>query len=451
VELDEFVRKGRCLVIANLRWAGVISALAVLTLLVMSSSALAAAGSLDATFDGDGRVITDLGSPEEGAEQLAIQPDGKIVVVASSRDQDTFVTTWVLIRYDSSGALDPTFDGDGILVVHGMTPNDVAVQSDGKIVVAGLANIDLGDAVATDFAVARFNPGGTPDTTFSDDGIATADFNGGEDIGLAVALQTDGKIVVVGSTAPNFTGRDFAIARFNDGGTLDTSFSGDGLLRMSLFGGNDRANAVAIQTNGRIVVAGETHGAFDSSDFGLARFRADGRRDLSFSGDGKLRTSFGPFDRAFDVGLQADGKIVAGGSAYGRPAGVDFALARYTPRGRLDPTFSKDGKQRTDFTGGNDEAHGLVIQPNGRIVLSGSAAPPHDPDDVDFGLARYRASGRLDLSFSGDGKQRTRFGTNHQDYGFDAALQADGRIVVVGSVTPLVNGYDVGLARYLTS
>jgi uncharacterized delta-60 repeat protein len=425
--------------------------LAMLVTLFSAPAALGAAGSLDPTFDGDGRVTTDLGSPEEDARKLAIQPDGKILVIASTTDLDTFVTTRVLMRYESMGALDPTFDGDGILVASGLGPSALAVQSDGKIVVAGVWVNHFEEGWNSDFAVARYNYDGTPDTTFSEDGIATADFGGWYEGAAALALQPDGKIVLAGGTGPDVDPVDYAVARFNGDGTLDTSFSGDGLKRTNLFGPNDRAYAVAVQANGKIIVAGRTDGrTSESLDFGLARYRVDGALDTRFSGDGKLRTSFAQTDIAFDVGFQADGKIVAAGSVGGR-TGTDFALARYTSRGRLDATFSTDGKQRTDFTGGVDEAHGLVIQANGRIVLAGSAAPPRHPGDADFGLARYRASGRLDLSFSADGKQRTRFGTNHQDYGFDVALQADGRIVVVGSVTPLVNEYDVGLARYQSS
>lgn len=422
----------------------IIAVVSLLSFLAAAPGTSAAPGALDSSFDEDGRVTTDFGSGEEEGHALAIQPDGKIVAAAKSVDEDTFVATYMLLRFDTSGALDPTFDGDGILVLSGIGPNAVTVQDDGKIVVAGVW--------INDFAVARYTDTGAPDTSFSGDGIATADFGGGQDIGRAVAIQADGKIVVVGSTAPDFDARDFAAARFNgDDGTLDTSFSGDGLQHTSLFGINEDANAVAIQANGKIVLAGTTDGRrFESLDFGLVRYLADGRRDLSFSRDAKLRTSFDFVDQGRDVGIQADGKIVAGGSA-GGPNGVDFALARYTTRGNLDPKFSKDGKQRTNFTKlGNDEARALIIQANGRIVLAGFAAPPRFHDDADFALARYRRSGRLDLSFSGDGKLRTAFGTNDLAYGFDAGLDPEQRIVVVGDVNPL-NGYDVGLARYLTS
>jgi uncharacterized delta-60 repeat protein len=111
-------------------------------------------------------------------------------------------------------------------------------------------------------------------------------------------------------------------------------------------------------------------------------------------------------------------------------------------------TFSDDGKRRTDF-GGFDEAHSLVIQANGRIVVAGAAAPTDHRLQANFGLARYKPSGELDRTFSDNGKQRTRFGANNRDSGNDVALQPDGRIVVAGSVTVVGNGYDFGFARYL--
>jgi uncharacterized delta-60 repeat protein len=190
----------------------------------------------------------------------------------------------------------------------------------------------------------------------------------------------------------------------------------------------------------------------ETLDFGLARYNADGTPDTSFSGDGVLRTSFDKVDRLFGLAVKADGKIVAAGYSAG-PNGSDFALARYKLGGRLDPTFSKDGKQRTDFNGGNDEARAVIIQANGRIVLAGFGAPVGTSSGA-FALARYRTGGKLDLSFSGDGKQLTKFGSGdrrREHHIYDAALQADGRIVAAGIASPVLNEHDVGLARYLTS
>lgn len=421
--------------------AGIGAALVAVALLILAPSASAAAGSLDSSFDVDGRVTTDLGSAEE-AHALAIQPDGKMVVagITPATDPEDFTRFPVLLRYDTDGSLDGTFDGDGVCFITAPEPTDVAVQSDGKILVAG--------GYQNDFAVARFDTGCTPDSTFSDDGFQRIDLAGGIEEATGIAVQPDGKIIVVGSRRPNeLSGFDFVIARLDTAGTLDSSFSGDGWLRAN-FGISDRANAVALQSDGKIIVAGRTDGrTFESMDFALARCTAQGTLDAAFSGDGKVRTSFGFFDEAFDVGVQQDGKVVAGGrSSSGE---MDFALARYTANGVLDATFSGDGKRRTDFSGGNDEAYGLAIQANGRIIQGGLANPSNGSENPTFALARYRTGGKLDLSFSGDGKVQTRFGANRLDYGRDLALQADGRIVLAGDVTAGFSSNDFGLARYL--
>jgi uncharacterized delta-60 repeat protein len=152
--------------------------------------------------------------------------------------------------------------------------------------------------------------------------------------------------------------------------------------------------------------------------------------------------------RPFDVALQADGKIVLAGHA-GYDSDSDFALARFTSRGKIDTAFSGDGKRRMDFSGAEDEAHAVVIQPNGRIVVAGFAAPSGDPDDADFALARYWPNGDLDRSFSVNGKQRVRFGSNDQDSAFAVARQADGKLVVAGKATLAPDAFDLGVARLL--
>ena len=188
----------------------------------------------------------------------------------------------------------------------------MALQSDGKIVVAGFDD--------SDFVLARYNSNGSPDTTFSGDGEQTTDF-GGADGANGVGLQASGKIVAVG-----FTGNDFALARYNPNGSLDTTFSGDG-RQTTDFGGSDRANGVALKSTGRIIVAG---GGGASGDFAIARYNPTGSLDTSFSGDGKQTTDFGAGgERANAVALQGDGNIVAAGNALGADGTRDFALARY--------------------------------------------------------------------------------------------------------------------------
>jgi uncharacterized delta-60 repeat protein len=421
--------------------AAVASSVALLALLAVSPSAWAAAGSLDSTFDGDGRVTLDLGSAQEGAVDVAVQPDGKIVVLGTTG------TSGVLARYNSTGALDTAFDSDGVLVFSSIYPSALALQPDGKIIVAGFAG--------GGWAVARFEDDGAVDSTFETTGWIPENYFDPSDI-AGVALQSDGKIVVVGSTGAEHELGNGMIVRFSDDGKPDETFAGFGYRLWPLPSGT---TGVAVQPNDKIVVVGWTIPGYDADQteaMAVARYLPDGKPDSSFDGDGRARIMFGRRNvsvysasaRPFEVALQADGKMVLAGHA-GYDSDSDFALARFTSKGKIDTTFSGDGKRRMDFSGGDDEAHGLVIQANGRIVVGGFAAPSGDPDAADFALARYWPNGDLDRSFSANGKQRVRFGTNDQDYGFAAALQAGGKIVVAGKATLAPDAFDLGVARFL--
>ena len=277
---------------------------------------------------------------------------------------------------------------------------------------------------------------GDLDVTFSGDGKLTTDF-GGSDLASAVAVQVDGKLVVAGTSDGNF-----ALARYGVDGALDPSFSGDGLVTTDV-GGTDDGQGVVIQTDGKLVVAGGSEG-----NFALARYTTGGGLDPSFSGDGVQTTDFGVEDRATAVALQADGRIVVGGMS-----GDDFALARYDAAGALDPSFSGDGQQTTDF-GGFDSGHDVAIGADGKIVLMGT----HAPGAADFAVARYTANGELDPTFNGIGRVTTDFGRSSSTYdsGEGVAIQPDGRIVVMGygaEFTQFGGFYtrDLQLARYETN
>ena len=292
----------------------------------------------------------------------------------------------------------------------------MAIQSDGKIVAVGRAG-----GTGFRFALARYNPDGSLDMSFSGGGFETTDFGAGDDEATAVALQGNGKIVVVGVAG----GGDFALARYNPNGSLDTSFSGDG-KQTTDFGADDEANGVALQGDGKIVAVG---GGGAGGDFALARYNPNGSLDTSFSGDGRQTTDFGgDDDQAAGVALQS-GKIVAVGFVGCTcPRRPDFVLARYNPNGSLDTSFSGDGKQTTNF--GVASTWPRVWRSRATARSSRSARPALPV----FALTRYNPDGTLDTSFSGDGRQRTDFG------GFGAsdgvALQGDGKIVVVGGGAP---------------
>jgi uncharacterized delta-60 repeat protein len=397
--------------------------------IVFSAGAQAATGDLDLTFSGDGKQRTDFGLGFSRAAATVRQPDGKIVAVGVVQIGAAYDGDFALARYNPDGSLDTSFSGDGRQKTDfggGFDfANGVALQENGKIVVVG----DSNSGAETDFALARYNPNGSLDPSFSGDGRQTTNF-GGTDQANGVALQANGKIVAGGRGLG-----DFALARYNPNGSLDPSFSGDGRQTTDFVGGFDQANGVALQAGGKIVAVGDSNsGAGTTGDFALARYNPNGSLDPSFSGDGRQRTNFGGTDQANGVALQAGGKIVAVGRG-GAGAG-DFALARYNPNGSLDPSFSGDGRQRTNF-GGTDQANGVALQANGRIVAVGRGGAGAG----DFTLARYNANGTLDPSFSGDGRQRTNFGGFDQANG--VALPAGGKIVAVGR-----GGGDFALARY---
>ena len=424
---------------SSLTLAGVVA-----LLIAIANPAAAPPGDLDPTFDGDGKVTTNFaGSPTstDRAFGVAIQGDGKIVDAGFTNIPGP---NFGLARYNPDGSLDPTFSGDGKVTTDFAGSGEdvaqaVAIQADGKIVAAGFA-----DVPGRDFALARYNTDGSLDPTFDGDGKVTTDFAGSTDSVSGVVIQADGKIVAAGNANVPFD--DFGLARYNTDGSLDTTFSGDGKVTTDFAGGSsdERALGVAIQADGKIVAAGFAFVFGAVQDFALARYNPDGSLDATFSGDGKVTTDFASSgDQAHGVAIQADGKIVAAGFA--DVPGRDFALARYNTDGSLDTTFSGDGKVTTDFAGGLDEAHGVAIQANGKIVAAGRALVSGNQD---FALARYNADGSLDTTFSGDGKVTTDI-AGSTDEARGLAIQADGKIVAAGFAS--VGIQDFALARYTVS
>ena len=382
-------------------------------------------------------VTTDIGSgTTDWGHAVAVQSDGKIVVAGytnSGADDD-----FALVRYNPDGGLDSTFGTGGKVITDiGSGTNDrghaVAIQIDGKIVVAGYSN--GGDS---DFAVARYNPDGSLDTSFDTDGKQTTDIEGigGADVGDAVALQSDGKIVVAGR---GFNGADddFAVVRYNANGSLDTSFDTDGKVTTDFGFGNDLGQAVAIQSDDKIVVAGF---AFDGTDFDFAVVRydpTDGSLDSSFDTDGIVTTDFGSGDRGHAVAIQGNGKIVVAGSSAG---GLDFAVARYNPDGSLDSSFDTDGKQITDISS-TDSGRAVAIQSDSKIVVAGYA---FNGTNDDLAVVRYNADGSLDSTFGTGGIVVTDLGSGELPL---AMAIRYGKIVVAGQ---FFNGSDAdfGVVSY---
>ena len=306
---------------------------------------------------------------------------------------------------------------------------------------------------------------GDLDPDFGIGGKLTTAFRSADSEIYDIVEHSGGRIVAVGFTH-NGANKDFALVRYNADGSLDTAFGTGGRVTTD-FGADDEARAVALQSDGKIVVVGlaSISGAYD---FAAARYNTDGSLDTTFDTDGKLTTNMGATDIAHAVAIHhSDGKIVLAGQA-----GNSFGVARYTAAGALDATFDTDGKQTTSFTDGlPDRAHAMAIQSDGKIVLAGYATnnngtttvttelpDPTTDDHEDFAVARYTTAGALDTTFDTDGKQTTDIGTvagisgsvaGTSDKANAMAIQRDGKIVLAGDVS--VVGTGVGLARYTTA
>jgi uncharacterized delta-60 repeat protein len=415
--------------------------------LAITAGASAAAGNLDPSFGTGGHVTTDFsgsGSFDIG-EAIAVQQDGRSVVAGYTDAKGTY--DFALSRYNLDGSLDTTF-GTGGLVETDLSgtgsadfADSLALQRDGKLVVVGTTYAHYGD-FAGKAAIARYDVNGSLDPTFGNGGIVTTDFgSGGFAFGDGVAIEPGGKIVVAGNTmGANFT-RDFAVARFKPDGSLDTSFGSNGVTTTD-FGGNEVPTAIAVEPGG-IVLAGQSS-TISGLAFALARYKVNGKLDQTF-GSGGMVTE--PADVPSDTALGIEhGEIVMAGSSQ-TGTDEDFTLFRFTRHGQLDTSFGTGGKATTGFTSGSaDRPTGLAIQPNGQIVVGGYTFTPSSTTPSRFALARFNADGTLDGTFGAGGKVTTAFGSD--DANANAlALQADGMIVAAGSAAAGGN-VDIALARY---
>jgi len=417
-----------------------------LAIVALPSAAGAAAGDLDPSFGAGGKVATDFGGSDNGHAVL-LQPNGKIIVGGSTSSGGT---DFALARYTTGGILDPIFGEDGTVTTDfggGDSVWGLAFRPEGGIVAAGNTNGGL--------AVARYRWDGSLDPTFDGDGKSTPALEG---LWYDVALQADGRIVIVGCRGCLEGNSDFTVARLNPNGTIDEGFGDQGGRTDTNFGDGDNAFAVAIQDDGRIVVGGWT-GETPKGDFALARYNQNGDLDPTFDGDGKVTIDFGGGEHAYAVAIQSDGKIVVAGESRDESGDYDFALARLNTDGSLDTQgldrymdapFGVGGKVTTDFNGGEDEALSVAIEPSGRIVLAGLAEPDPSTHEWDFGLARYNVDGSLDSSFGVGGKVVTSLSSS-DDIALGTVVQRDGGIVAAGTAGDGTSTADFALARYLVS
>lgn len=391
-------------------------------------------GTLDTTFNGSGKLVTSVGGTERG-QVVRIQPDGKIVVAGYTYSGSTPNYDFVIVRYNADGTTDTTFGVNGVRVVDFGNTDDRAtsmlLQADGKILVGGRTYTSVADD--WNFALVRLNADGSLDTSFSGDAKITKDL-GGSDVVYSLAISNNK--VVAGGFSNRGGDFDFALIRYNlSDGSLDTTFNSPTNYVVTDFGGgsSDAAYALAVQADGRIVAAGTSGG-----DVALARYNTNGTLDTAFGTSGLKKTSVGGTEAARTVLINGTDIVIAGDTD--NAATQELLVVRYQSDGTLRTSFGTSGVVKTDVANTNDFGYGLVLQPDGKMVVGGYAG-------VDFVVVRYTNLGALDETFgtAGSGKVTTHFSGSSADAAYFLSQQPDGKLIAVGSTNG--NG-DIALARY---
>ena len=438
-------------------------------------------GSLDNTFGTNGRVATEIGPNTDMLKTVLLQPDNRVIAAGYASNGKNL--DFALARYNTDGSLDNTF-GTGGKVLAGLGSDDHA----GGVVIRSNGSVLVGGSAQGDFAATRYLSSGTLDVGFHFDGIATFPVNGMNILGTSTTYhQVEDKLILAG-IANGGSGSSFGLARVNPFGSIDNSFGTNGIV-ITGFGTNAGANSVTMQPDGKIVAAGFTDG-----DFALARYSTSGSLDVGFSSDGKVTTSVGSgADVANAVAVQSDGKIVASGRSFNGTKD-DIAIVRYNTDGTLDNTFSSDGIMTVGISSQDDVANAVAAQQDGKIVVAGGSGssvfvarynPDGTPDntfnstgvvitsvgtasmanamaiqsddkiviagasDDEFLVARYLKDGTLDTAFSTDGILTIDIGPL-VDVAHAVGLQSNGNIVAAGTTFKGAD-HDFAVVRVLAS
>jgi uncharacterized delta-60 repeat protein len=386
-------------------------------------------GTLDTSFGSGGKVVTAIGTSNARATVARIQPDGKLLLAGYCFSSTTY--DFCALRYLANGTLDPSFGSGGKVITPIGTSdafaNAAALQSDGKVLLAG----DCPNGTNTDFCAVRYNDNGTLDASFGSGGkVITQGFTI-YDYVSSLALQPDGKLVLAG-TCLNGTTSDFCALRYLANGTLDTNFGSGGKVVTPIGAYNDFAGSIAQQPDGKLVLAGDCNTGTNAStnyDFCALRYLANGTLDASFGSGGKVITPVGIGDDISNtVTLQPDSKLLLTGFCH-NGANFDFCALRYNANGTLDTSFGSGGKVVTPVGSSTDYAADLALQPDGKLVLAGEC---YNGTNSDFCALRYLTNGTLDASFGIGGKVVTPMGSGNNSANA-VVLQPDGKLVLAGS------------------
>ncbi|WP_165226030.1 hypothetical protein [Aquisphaera insulae] len=417
-------------------------------------------GAADASFGTGGVSITSPPVAQDRAKVAALQPDGKILLVGYTpvpSPLSPVATAIEVARFDARGGLDTHYASGGrnTATFTGSrkdTASDVATLPGGLVLVAGTTSTGASPYGGGSFGLTEYLPNGWLNPFFGQGGRVITSFGGDNDTASAMAVQRDGKIVVVGTTesldtSTYTTTRKFAIARYNIDGSLDRSFGTGGLLTIDLGDSDDTASGVAIQADGKIVVSG-TASSYGSS-VAAVRVTSRGALDPTFGAGGIALASSSPYDVASSVVIQPDGKIVLGGSTVDANYQAEGMLVRFKADGTLDPAFGTAGVATLP---GMNGITSLAFQPGSGIIAAGTATQIGDTYYATvFEVARFTTAGVLDPAFGTAGVTQvlvmpaTDLGGPDYAYANAVVVQPDGKIVVGGSA------FNLGYAPNYTS
>ncbi|WP_395044790.1 T9SS type A sorting domain-containing protein [Flavobacterium sp.] len=343
-------------------------------------------GSFDNSFGISGKVTTSYGTDGFEAISGALQQDGKIVVVGNAFTNASLGYSQIaVVRYNSDGSLDTTFDTDGMVFTQLPTSNEdfvkaVKIQPDEKILVAIQSRINFN----WDFVLARYNTNGSLDTTFDTDGIVRNQSTE-QDAIYDITLQNDGKIVAVGYKSN--TNNDVYVGRYNANGSIDTSFATNGFFTYDFASNHNYAFAVALSSDNKIIIGGNYQNGTISSAF-VARLNNNGTFDTTFDSDGILIQTTD--ETISDVILQSDNKTITVGTSNGK-----FGIWKLNFDGTFDSTFGTNGKVETVININSCQANNVALQPDGKIVVVGST---YGSPFTKYGVARYTNNAPLSTS-----------------------------------------------------
>ncbi|WP_276135255.1 T9SS type A sorting domain-containing protein [Polluticoccus soli] len=400
------------------------------TMLVAASAGYAQPGTLDASFGTGGKVEGNFGQYYYSkAYATAIQPDGKILVAGELQYAGPPAATWdfLVARYNPDGTLDNTFSGDGWAKFDCNSGKDIVyamkLQPDGKILLAGTSIVSS----QWNSVVFRVNADGSQDIAFGTNGWASW---GDAGAFKGVALYADGRIAAGGSSQNDDAG---FVRRFSAGGVPDGNFMPLTGVGYNIGINNDLKNAVngvAVHNDGKVTVTGWGMSQASQTKFGFLKVKADGSYvDNTFYGSGVFAdNSYSNLDRFYAMTLQPDGKILAAGMSGTQSGLTDFVLMRFDENGYRDNSFGNNGVARAMTLSSYNVINAIALQNDGRVVVAG-ATP--GGSGLDFALLRFNPNGSLDNSFDGDGKATTS-NTGGDDLAYGVAIQSDGKIVAAG-------------------